>query len=351
VQRMETPRALIVEDDRTWQQLLAEMLTDMGLAVDVASSLDEALRVMTTVSHRLAVIDLSLRFLDPYNKDGLAVLDALGRHDPGCVPILLTGYATVEVAVEALTEHGAFSFLRKETFRRRDFLELIRRALSQPRWLETGPTAVSGEEARPQDHPPSVRGKALIVEDDAGWQSILAELLADMGFEPRTCSSFAEALSYLQRERYAVAVIDLVLRRWEEVGKETGGYRLLANTRDAGIPTVVISGMGTLDDVEQAYREYGAFAYVEKQTFDRRSFVALVEEAVTRRESQGGLEKLTPRERQVLELLAQGQTNKEIAAILVISPNTVKRHLQAIFGKLQVSTRSAAVAKWLEQEK
>jgi RNA polymerase sigma factor (sigma-70 family) len=54
---------------------------------------------------------------------------------------------------------------------------------------------------------------------------------------------------------------------------------------------------------------------------------------------------LTPREREVLDLLAQGLTNKEIAEALVISDNTVKRHLKAIFAKLDVSTRAAAAAR------
>ena len=59
------------------------------------------------------------------------------------------------------------------------------------------------------------------------------------------------------------------------------------------------------------------------------------------------LESLTDREGDVLDLLVQGLTNNQIAERLVISPNTVKRHLKAIFAKLGVSTRAAAVAKAL----
>lgn len=54
---------------------------------------------------------------------------------------------------------------------------------------------------------------------------------------------------------------------------------------------------------------------------------------------------LTDREREVIELLARGLTNKDIAEALVISDNTVKRHLKAIFEKLDVHTRAAAVAR------
>ena len=57
------------------------------------------------------------------------------------------------------------------------------------------------------------------------------------------------------------------------------------------------------------------------------------------------MSELTTRELEVLGLLVTGLTNKEIAEALVISDNTVKRHLKAIFVKLDVNTRSAAVAK------
>ena len=58
----------------------------------------------------------------------------------------------------------------------------------------------------------------------------------------------------------------------------------------------------------------------------------------------GADEGLTAREIEVLRLVASGRSNSEIAAALVISEHTVARHLQNIFGKLGVSTRTAAAA-------
>ena len=52
---------------------------------------------------------------------------------------------------------------------------------------------------------------------------------------------------------------------------------------------------------------------------------------------------LTPREREVLEALARGMSNEEIATELVISEKTVKTHLGSIFGKLQVDGRAQAM--------
>ena len=54
---------------------------------------------------------------------------------------------------------------------------------------------------------------------------------------------------------------------------------------------------------------------------------------------------LTPRECEVLELLASGQSNKEMARELAISPNTVKTHLARVYEKLDVERRVHAIEK------
>jgi DNA-binding NarL/FixJ family response regulator len=51
---------------------------------------------------------------------------------------------------------------------------------------------------------------------------------------------------------------------------------------------------------------------------------------------------LTPRELEVLRLVASGRTNREIASELVVSEHTVARHVQNMFAKLGVSSRTAA---------
>jgi DNA-binding CsgD family transcriptional regulator len=58
---------------------------------------------------------------------------------------------------------------------------------------------------------------------------------------------------------------------------------------------------------------------------------------------------LTPRECEILEKLASGQSNKEMARALSISPNTVKTHVANVYGKLEVERRVQAVekARWL----
>ncbi|MBC8883810.1 response regulator transcription factor [Flavobacterium piscinae] len=67
-------------------------------------------------------------------------------------------------------------------------------------------------------------------------------------------------------------------------------------------------------------------------------------------ESQNKLtESLTGREREILELLAKGQMNKEVAAVLEISVGTVRKHIQNIYEKLHVNTRVEAVNVYLKR--
>ncbi len=57
-----------------------------------------------------------------------------------------------------------------------------------------------------------------------------------------------------------------------------------------------------------------------------------------------GSESLSEREIDVLKLMAQGKSNKEIGSMLFISPGTVKSHVKSIFAKLNVNSRAEAVA-------
>jgi RNA polymerase sigma factor (sigma-70 family) len=349
-------RALVVEDDHSWQQIISEILVDCGLKVDLAANLDEAALQLKSQPHRIVVVDLSLSPNDHNNIDGLRVLDAVRRLDPNCRGILLTGFATVELAVTALTDYGAFTFLRKESFHRSQFRDIIYRILVSPPLQTTpapAPVAIASASSQ-KGQSASIRlpgEKALVVEDDAGWRSILEELLSDAGFQVRTCASFGEALGYLRREKFSLAVIDLSLQgtvtAWGKDVHDPGleGYQLLIAARTSDIPTIVVSGITETEEIQRVYSEYGISAYIEKQAFDRAAFRRVVEETRKSHQSLSELNTLTDREREVLELLAQGLTNKEIAERLVITTNTVKRHLKSIFEKLGVHTRSAATAK------
>lgn len=344
-------RALVVEDDPSWQQILSEILTDAGLDVDQANSYEEAVERARKQPHRLAVLDLSLGGTDHHNQDGLRTAEAVKRYDPGCVVLFLTGFATVELAVQVMQEFGAFTCLRKETFRRAKFRKTIQQALTLAPHMDAGPTADPGSQrknasapALPADTVLKAPALALIVEDDAGWRGLLVELLEDAGCQVYASSSYVEAIGLLKRERFNLAVVDLSLA--SSLNRENmDGLRLLASLRKTDAPVIVVSGFADPGQIEQAFQEQLIFACLEKQSFDRKSFRKTVQSALSHTPAAPLLNTLTDREREVLTLLARGLTNKEIAYQLTITPNTVKRHLKSLFVKLDVNTRAAASAK------
>jgi len=349
-------RVLIVEDDPAWRQLLAEVFEDLGLAVDSAADARAALAMLRERTYALAVVDISLDPGDHRNRGGFQVLDALAAHEPPIPAIALTGYATVEMAVEALTRHRAADFLRKETFQRRAFMEVAARLLQQER------TSASRSQAalptsRQRTSPSGPR--VLVVEDDPGWQDLYQELLAELGLSCETAPSYAEALAWLEREAFAMLIVDLQLASSMNPFGNRDGLRLLHVARRRGLPTIAVSATASVDEVEMAYQSLGVFAFFDKAAFNRRTFLQFVRQALSRRpglsmsrpagvlspEDQAALASLTPREREVLRWMAHGLTNREIAERLVVSPNTVKKQVDSILSKLGVHTRAAAVRK------
>jgi DNA-binding NarL/FixJ family response regulator len=105
-------------------------------------------------------------------------------------------------------------------------------------------------------------------------------------------------------------------------------------------------------DIHRAMQA-GAQGYVLKNTTGDKLIPALravaagqrwiPKEIATRLASRNLFEELTPRELQVLEQMAKGLANKEIADVLKITGHTVKDHLKSILGKLHVSDRTEAV--------
>jgi DNA-binding NarL/FixJ family response regulator len=107
------------------------------------------------------------------------------------------------------------------------------------------------------------------------------------------------------------------------LGGDIGGSGLLQAIRVVGSGGSVVDHHVTRD----------LFAYVS----------ALPRTDAPARSTDGSLSRLTPREREVLRLMAQGHGNKEIGVLLGISVGTAKTHVRHIFRKLQVSDRTRAV--------
>ncbi len=110
---------------------------------------------------------------------------------------------------------------------------------------------------------------------------------------------------------------------------------LIERVMEAGAIGYLLKNVGA-DELAEAVRD----AFQGKPTLAPEAAQALIQKT---RKPKNQVEELTPRETQVLQLMAEGMTNPEIADQLVISNSTVKFHVSSILGKLNVDSRTEAV--------
>jgi DNA-binding NarL/FixJ family response regulator len=77
-------------------------------------------------------------------------------------------------------------------------------------------------------------------------------------------------------------------------------------------------------------------------------FISVIEDITERKMAELLLRSLKPREVEILHLMAQGRTNREMAQQLMVSVSTVKNHVQHIIAKLEVSDRTQAAVRAAE---
>jgi DNA-binding NarL/FixJ family response regulator len=151
-----------------------------------------------------------------------------------------------------------------------------------------------------------------------------------------------KAIEMAVRYRPHVALVDLFL------GEESGA-EICEQIRTAEPRTRVLLFSGAGEISPQAARAAGASGFAYKDWPARRisSAVRLVGLGKTmfERHDRPGVMGLSDRERSVLELMASGSTNPEIAEALHLSKHTVKEHTSAVYRKLGVRNRTEAVQR------
>ncbi|HKB61087.1 MAG TPA: response regulator transcription factor [Gallionellaceae bacterium] len=109
----ETPTLLLVDDDATFCMVLGRALEKRGFAVTVAHSVEDALPVARAAPPEYAVVDMKLGDSQAGgNASGLVLVRALHELDPATRIVVLTGYASIATAVEAI-KLGATQYLAK----------------------------------------------------------------------------------------------------------------------------------------------------------------------------------------------------------------------------------------------
>jgi len=196
-------------------------------------------------------------------------------------------------------------------------------------------------------------GGIFVVDDDDGFRSFVCELLESVGYMTTGLSSGDAVLSAATRERPAAVLLDIRL-------PGLNGYevcRELRNRYGSSVAIVFLSGERTEAFDRAAGLLIGADDYLAKPV-DPGELIARITRLVARPRSNGEgpssngkLETLTRRESEVLDLLAEGLRQEDIAERLVISPKTVATHIQRILGKLEVRSRAQAVSLALRDER
>lgn len=181
-----------------------------------------------------------------------------------------------------------------------------------------------------------------IVEDDQSVRDALGLLLGLKGYP---VALFADAESLLQAYRPGWCGCLLIDIRMPGIDGLTLQKRLLE--LGSSVPTIVMTGHGDVGSAREAFRA-NAIDFLEKP-IDHGKLIAAIEEAFARQsvvevkerrqhDFNALLQHLTPREREVMDLVVVGRHNREIAETLGISARTVEVHKARMMTKLGVAS-------------
>ncbi|WP_425878249.1 response regulator [Acinetobacter sp. TWP2-2-3] len=207
----------------------------------------------------------------------------------------------------------------------------------------------------------------LIVEDEYVIQRRLKIILTNLGYNEDVllfANTVKEAYSIIQQQPIALALVDLGL-------PDGSGISIIEKIReqDAQALILVVSAWSTQDSLFSAIQA-GATGYVLKERDDVEVALAIrsilrggapidpfvareilkqisipaISLTVEQNRPAADQETLTQREQEILSLVAQGLSNREIAEQLCVSRYTVESHIKHIYRKLSVSKRTKAVS-------
>ncbi len=199
---------------------------------------------------------------------------------------------------------------------------------------------------------PSFDAVVYVVDDDASVRRSLRWLLESVDLSVITCASAEEFIGAYDRNLAGCVVLDVRMPRMsgldlqEKIGSES-----------ITIPIIVVTGHA---DVPMAIRamKSGAFDFIEKP-FNDQLLLERIQEAIAHhsqmrrqtdrhREIANRVAQLTPREKEVMNAVVQGRSNKRIAGDLAISLKTVEAHRAHVMRKMEANTLSRLVAMVIE---
>ncbi|MCB9961400.1 MAG: response regulator [Hyphomonas sp.] len=186
-----------------------------------------------------------------------------------------------------------------------------------------------------------------LVDDDDAVRHSASFMLRHAGFTVKTYTDGVAFLDVVDAAQIGCILLDVQMPRMDglEVQEQL-------NARGVAMPVIVLTGHGDVPVAVKAMKA-GAVDFVEKP-YEKHVLVEALNRAFARLdersqrdllvdEAKGRIERLTPREHDVLVGLVEGQTNKAIADSLNISPRTVEIHRANLMEKLGATSLSAVL--------
>jgi FixJ family two-component response regulator len=192
----------------------------------------------------------------------------------------------------------------------------------------------------------------FVIDDDDAVRSAVRLLLKSVGLPVTAFASAQEFLQKYQIDQAGCLVVDVRMP-----GMSGLELQQQLTRRGATIPLIFITGHGDIPMAVEAI-QHGAFDFLPKPFRDQdlieRVQRALAKDTASRLELARGdairsrLESLTPREREVLDLLVTGKPNKVMADDLGVSQRTIEIHRARVMEKMQVGSVAQLVRMTME---
>lgn len=193
---------------------------------------------------------------------------------------------------------------------------------------------------KPTENGSSLSPLIHLLDDDAAVRQSLSLLISTVGLRVQTWADPQQFLESFDRQSIGALILDVRM-------PGISGLTLLDTLIEQGVdqPIILLTGHGTVDMCRRAFKA-GAVEFLEKPVSDDvllDTVQQAVRQHVRRRERLAADQwvrerytSLSEREREVLALIVEGLTNKEIGRVLSLSPRTVETHRANLFAKLQV---------------
>ncbi|MFN3214432.1 MAG: response regulator transcription factor [Henriciella sp.] len=187
----------------------------------------------------------------------------------------------------------------------------------------------------------------FLVDDDEAIRHSASFMLRHAGFKVKTFPDGMSFLDSVSEDHEGCILLDVRMP-----GMDGLAVQGALNHRGINMPVIILTGHGDVPVAVEAMKG-GAVEFLEKP-YEKQALVGAIDSAFNlldnqtaddkrSREAKARLTELTPRERQVLECLVDGLTNKGIAQALSISPRTVEIHRAHMMEKLQADSLSSAL--------